>query len=320
MQELESHNLLSGKDEEARVQIAQRTGHFLGEDTLSEIDRLAAEQIAYALAKDAIERVRCELSKAIRHSKYLSRDLALMLAHDVDSVSCPFLEVAEVFSEGDWQTLILTVTRNAHVAVARRSSMTETIAKSLAELGDSVVVETLLENPKTPMSLSVCNILLKRFASEIWVLDKMAWRDDLLASIVVRLTVMVSEAAREKLAKTYDLQGFTDPLVREAEISAVLKTVDKGSAQDFMSAAETLQQKGNLKPLLVLAALRKRQLGFLGAALSVMTKRRLEHVRSVVDSAKLDVVKELLKRADIPDAMHADFWKEIETVRQENKL
>jgi len=318
-QELDSLKFLGGKDEAALMQIARRTGICLGEDAIAEADRLAAEQIARALAKDAIERVRCELSKAIRHAKFLSKDLALTLAHDVDSVSCPFLEVTEVFSESDWQTLLLTITQNAHAAVARRSSMTEAIATSLAELGNSVVVETLLETPNTPIGFSVCDTLLGRFTSEIWVLDKMARREDLRTDIVVKLTTLVSEAAREKLAATYNLQDFTDPLVKNAEISAVLRTVKKGAAKDSISAAETLQKEGTLTPLLLLTALQNRQVGFLIAALSVMAGRSLEHVTSVQEHAKLGAVKELLDRAGVPGSMHADFWKEIEALRQEKK-
>ncbi|MBT5457421.1 MAG: DUF2336 domain-containing protein, partial [Rhodospirillaceae bacterium] len=157
-------------------------------------------------------------------------------------------------------------------------------------------------------------------ASEIWVLDKLALREDLIAEIVVELTTLVSAAARKKLAATYNLQEFTDPLVAEAEISAVLQTIKKVSTKGLISLAETLQTDGRLKPYLLLAALRERQLGFLEAALSVMTRRSLEHVRSVIDRANLDPVKDLLKTARIPDLMYDDFWKEIKTSRQKRNF
>ena len=124
----------------------------------------------------------------------------MMLAHDVDSVACPFLEVTDVFTDADWQSLVLTISRNARITVAQRESMPEPLALSLAEIGDSVVGETLVENAATPMTALVCDTLLRRFDSEIWVLDKMAARDDLLAEVVTRLTLKVSATAREKLA------------------------------------------------------------------------------------------------------------------------
>ena len=133
--------------------------------------------LARALIDDAIESVRSELSKAIAHAKHLPRDLALKLAHDVDAVACPFLEATEVFS---WQQLVLTISRGAQNAMARRSSMSEEIAGLLAEVGESMVAETLIENPSAPMTKPVCFTLMDRFASEIWVLDKLAHRDDLV--------------------------------------------------------------------------------------------------------------------------------------------
>ncbi len=140
MQIFKTHDFVNSQGEEARVQIALRTGSSLAHDDISEADRRAAELIAYVLAEDAIERVRIELSKAIRHAKHLPRDLALKLAHDVDSVSCPFLEVTEVFSECDWQQLVLTISRNAQVAVARRSSISD--ADQIVVLNEGKVVET----------------------------------------------------------------------------------------------------------------------------------------------------------------------------------
>lgn len=91
----------------------------------------------------------------------------MMLAHDVDSVACPFLEVTDVFSETDWQSLILTISRNPRISVARRVSMPDSLALSLAEIGDSVVAETLVENASAPMNAAVCDTLLQRFETEI---------------------------------------------------------------------------------------------------------------------------------------------------------
>ena len=316
LQGLDPRSLLNGKNAEARVQIAQRTGACLSRDDISDADRRAAELIARVLVEDAIERVRCELSKAIRYAKHLPRDLALKLAHDVDSVSGPFLEVTEVFSKGDWQQLILTISRNARIAVARRASMTESLARSLAELGDVVVAETLVENPMAPMAEPVCQALMDRFDAEIWILEKLALRDDLMVDIAAKLTTRVSDAARKKLASTYQLPDFTEPVAAEAEIAAILKTVKQASAEDLIEVVEALQAEEKLKPLLLLAALRERRFGFLEAALSVSASRSLEHVRSVIHRANLDAVKQLLKKARIPDVMHENFWNEIETARR----
>lgn len=319
VQDTQANQFLTGMDDDGRVLIAARVGSVLSEDATSAADRRAAELLAHDLAKDAIERVRCALSDAIKNAIHLPRPLAMMIAHDVDSVACPFLEVTEVFSETDWQSLLLTISRNARISAARRASMPDSLALSLAETGDSVVAETLVENPATPMNAAVCDTLLQRFESEIWVLDKMAEREDLLADIVTKLVLKVSAAARGKMAAAYNLEDFTAPLAAEAESAAVLKTVATMSRKELVAAAETLHAGQRLTPYLMLDALRDRQLAFLEAAISVISSRSIEHVRSVLERADPATVAKLLDTAGVPAAMLDDYRLEIEAVRAAKK-
>jgi uncharacterized protein (DUF2336 family) len=319
MQQLVPDSLLTGKSEDACAQIAQRVGLRLCDEVLSSADRRAAEFLARALVDDAVESVRVELSKVIAHAKHLPRDLALKLAHDVDSVACPFLEVTEVFSDSDWQQLILTISRGACVAVARRAHMSESIASTLAQIGDSIVTETLIENPAAPMIGAVCHTIMERFASEIWVLDKLASRQDLISQIAVELTTIVSAAARKKLETAYNLTDFTEPVAAEAETGALLQIVKKTPKADLITISEELKKRGRLKPSLVLKALQEDHLDFLEAALSVLSGRSLEHVRSVILRAGREAVTQLLEKAQIPKSMHEDFLREMEVVRQKHK-
>lgn len=319
VQDAQTNQFLTDMDDDGRVLVATRVGSVLSEDATSAADRRAAELLAQDLAKDAIERVRCALSDAIKNASHLPRSLAMMIAHDVDSVACPFLEATEVFSEADWQSLLLTISRNARVSAARRPSMTDSLALSLAEIGDSVVAETLVENPFTPMNVAVCDTLLQRFESEIWVLDRMAAREDLLADIVTKLVMKVSAAARDKMAAAYDLEDFTAPVAAQAESIAVLKTVATMSRQELVAAAETLHAGQRLTPYLMLDALRDRQLAFLEAAISVISSRSIEHVRSVLERADAATVAKLLDSAGVPAAMLDDFRTEIEAVRAAKK-
>ena len=307
--------LLAGMDETARIQVAQRVGSGLAGEQANAADRRASELLAHSLAKDEIERVRCELSKAIRYSSHVPRDLALMLAHDVDSVACPFLEATPVFSDADWQSLMLTISRSAHIAVARRESMTDTLTLALAELGDSVGAETLVGNPMALMNGAVCEALLDRFAAEIWVIDKLAERDDLLSETAVKLTTRVSAAAREKLAATYRLDEIKPPLLAEDRIAAVLNALKPASTQEMIAMASTLHREGRVTPFLLLAALQDRHIVFTEAALSVVSRRNIAHVRSVLERADAPAVQDLLASAGVPDEMLTDFWSEIAAMR-----
>ncbi len=319
MLDAELDDLLGGKDEATRSAIAHRVGQRLSTDDLSVVDRRAAEALARELASDAIERVRCELSKAIRHSKFLSRDIALKIAHDVDSVACPLLEVTDVFSESDWQQLILTISRSALVAVAGRSSMTEDLALALNDLGDSVIAEALIENPATPMTEPVCHTFMDQFGSDTWILDKLAHRNDLIVEIVVKLTEKVSAAAREKLLSSYRMPDHTEPIMAEADSATILRQIREAPEARLPTLVESLKQENKLTPLLLLTAARENLLAFFGAALSTLAAVRLDQAKSVILHSGTHAVIKLFEQARIPAAMFDDFWEALEVARSQRE-
>lgn len=315
----ELDQLLDGKDEGARCEIAHRVGERLSVMDISEADRLAAETLARALATDAIDRVRRALSETVRHARLLPKDIAFKIAHDIDLVAVPFLAITEVFSDSDWEKLVLTLSRGALVAVSGRSTMPEFLAMRLAEIGDSVVVDTLLENPAAPMTEPVCHTIIDRFEAEMWVLDRMADRGDLIASIAAALTLKVSRMAREKLLKTYQLEKDAEAVLSEAETLSLLQLVTETDEANMLALARRLNEEGKLTPGLALAALRGASLEFCEAALSLLSGSRFEHGRSVVQRADSAAVIKLLARAGVPENAQDEFWSEIEAARAGKK-
>ncbi|HSR72956.1 MAG TPA: DUF2336 domain-containing protein, partial [Kiloniellales bacterium] len=217
--------LLADKSAEQRAQLAGTVANRLNASGISMRDRRAAEELARQLAEDAIDLVRQELSRAVRHSKSLPRDVAMRIAHDFDSIACPFLEVTEVFSEVDWQQLVLTVSRSARVAIARRPDLTEDVVGTLLQVGDAVVAETLAGNTRAPLSDPACRLIMDRFADSPWVLESLADRPSLPPEIALHLIRKVSGAARRKLAERYKLPEATDSTVADAANQAILRLV-----------------------------------------------------------------------------------------------
>jgi len=312
--------LLDGKDEGARCEIAHRVGERLSGMDISDVDRRAAETLARALATDAIDRVRRALSEKVRHARLLPKDIAFKIAHDVDLVAVPCLAITEVCSDSDWEKHVLTLSRGALVGAAGRSSMPEFLALRLAEMGDSVIVDTLLENPAAPMTEPVCHTIIDRFEAEMWVLDKMADRGDLIASIAAALTLKVSRLAREKLMKTYHLEKDAEALLSEAETASLVQLATETDEANMVALACRLKKEHKLTPGLALAALRGGSLGFCEAALSLLGGSRLEHGRSVIQRADSATVIRLLAKAGVPENAQDEFWADIEAARARRKL
>ena len=316
MEDIELSDLLLEKGEDALIKVARRVGESLTTENVPDAERRAADALARHLVSDTVERVRAELSKAVKHSKYLARDVALKIARDVDSVACPFLEVTEIFSEDDWQELVVTISRGARIAVAGRTSISEGVAIALAQTGDPEVAQTLVDNDATPVTTAVCQALIKQFEVSTWVLDKLADRTDLSAEIAAELIPKVSAAAYGKLSKLHNLPDHIAPITFEAEILTLLRLIRKTPETRLLGLVHHLQQENKLTHHLLMAALRDECLAFFEAALSILSGLRLQKVRSVVRYGEVGPLNGLLSQASVPYSIYDEVWAALRQARK----
>jgi uncharacterized protein (DUF2336 family) len=318
MAEVALDNLLVDKAVGARMEIARRVGMLLCVEGLAETERRAAEALARNLVEDAIERVRGELSICLKSAPQLPRDVAMKIAHDVDTVSSPFLEVTDIFSEDDWQQLVLTISRGARVAVARRTSMSEGLAVMLAEIGDTLVAQTLVENPAAPMTPPVCGTLIERFEASTWILDKLAERGDLHSEVAAHLVTKVSAAARAKMVETYRLDGDGAEIIDDARVAALLRIAAGTPVAQLSSFCERLHQDNALSFPLLLGALHQGLLHFFEFSVAELAGLPAETIASVVRRGSDGHLTALLSRVQVPGAVYADIWDELQAVRRQN--
>lgn len=310
-----AESLLTHHDETTRLAIAQRVGQRLSDDSVTEADRRAAEELAAALARDALDRVREALAVSVRNADHLPRAVALRIAHDIDSVACPFLEFTQVFSESDWEQLVLTLSRSSLVAVARRSSMTEQLAASLATVGDAEVATTLVRNKAAPMTPPVCLPLLDRFEPLSDVLEVMAERDDLVEDVALRLTTMVSEVARAKMRRLYDIPEQTVLLSAEAEAGSLVALVRKTKPDRMEALVRSMRKAGKLSDIFLLRAARERLSDFLPAAIAERTGRPVEAVAKILSRGSSKEVASLLREARVTPSIYEEFWHALSASR-----
>lgn len=306
---------LDDKEDGARRRIARRVGERLSLENLPDAERLAGEALARELVSDAIEHVRIEFAKAVRHARYLPTDIALKIAYDVNPVAIPFLEVTEVFTEAEWQHLVRTISLTARITVARRKSLSEGVAITLAEIGNAVVVEALIENPDAPLTEQVCYLIVERFANETAVLDKLAERDSLGAEIAMELVEKVSAAVREKLARKYDLGDNAPQLGVETQTASILSMIGKTPKDNLLAVVQSVHKSGRLTPDLLLRALRETLLAFFEIAISFMADSLPGEGEDIILPDDEEPVVQLFRAAGIPEAKHKEMWEALEEAR-----
>ena len=299
--------LLSNKDATQRALLAQELAVRLDSPNGSVSDRRAAEELARQLTEDAVQLVREELSKAVRHCQFLPHDIAVRIAHDVDAVACPFLQATEIFSEDDWCDLVRTVSQSARMTIAGRPDVTEGVVDSLVGTGDICVAATLIRNAKAPIGDETYSTLLDRFEGYPWVLELMVARTSLPPEIAYRLVTRVSDAARERLAQAHGIEDFTNLPVADARANALIRIIGNLRVDQLVDFASDLHRVEELGPAFLLQALNGGLVDFFEAAMAVHAQIPVENVKTLIRSGDDVALTQLLERAQIPEVLCHDI-------------
>ncbi len=118
----------------------------------------------------------------------------------------------------------------------------------------------------------------------------------------------VSDAAREKLAKKYDLNDFTSPVVAEATDCALLRVIQDAEGDQVLEFAQSLYRLGELDPSFLMQALQFGFLEFFEAAMAVRGRIPVDNARKLIRSGGDDAIFHLCEKAGIPQAS----WKDIQ--------
>ena len=86
---------------DVRAELAGKVAADLSANGLTPTEVRLAQDIVRALARDVEEAVRASLSRALRHSPNLPRDVARKLANDVEFVALPMLANSLVLTDED---------------------------------------------------------------------------------------------------------------------------------------------------------------------------------------------------------------------------
>lgn len=306
---------LSEKSDATRMAIAERLGEYFSDEKIAEADLRAAEALARELANDAVERVRSALSTALATAVYLPRDIVQTIAHDVDSIAGPFLQITDVLSDEEWRDLVVTLSTGVRRAVAARSSMPESLAIALSSYGDESVVEILIDNPATPMTEGVCRPIVDRFQSDTGILDRLAQRDDLVNSVVITLITRVSAAALDKLTNTYRMGEDARPVVIKAENTALLGLIEDTPGSDWPNLVRSLQSQGKLTYPVMLSALEENYFAFFHAAVCVLGEVSPRQTGRILLHGDFWAVSGIFDQCRIPAEMRDQFWDALSQAR-----
>jgi uncharacterized protein (DUF2336 family) len=310
--------LLTDPSVEARADTARKIAEDFQDEAFSPEQRDMALQIFEIMTKDAEIRVRMALSEHLKECPDIPHDIAMALAHDVDSVAVPFLEFTDALSDADLIEIIRSVGDAKQCAVARRPSVSGELAETLAEVGSERVVTTLMNNEGAAVSEKALETVLERYADSDAVSTSVTHRPGLPVHIAERLVNMVSQNLQRHLANHESLSpDLTSDLILQARERATLGLIDpRFGIGDAEKLVRSLDENGRLTGSIILRALCFGDIGFFEAALARLAGVPLTNAQVLVHDETRRGIEALWHKAGMTKGLFPAVVVGMETVAE----
>jgi uncharacterized protein (DUF2336 family) len=275
------------------------------------------QDIVRILARDMEERVRASLSKGLRHSPNLPRDVARKLAEDVESVAFPMLTDSLALTDEDLIEIVRDGSSMKQEAIASRPNLTETVTSALIEHADEPAVIVLMGNNSAAIAEDKFDHALTRFDGSARVKEAMVLREKLPITVAERLVNMVSKALQAHLVEAHALAPRTaaDIVMRSRE-QEIIRLSLGASEVELRQMVAQMQRNGRLTPSLILRALCTGDIGFFEAAMAVRGDISIENAQILIHDPSRRGLEALYRKAAMPDELYGTIRSAIDTVAE----
>ena len=310
--------LVKGESPEERASVAHRLCRRIALDVLTDDERRYARDIMTILANDMAELVRRTLAITLRNSPRLPRELALKLAHDIESVAVPILEGSPSFTEDDLIELSLSVTAAKQAAIAGRPRVPEAVTEVLAEHGVLEAVEALALNSGAEWTDKAFSDSIERFGHEESLQEAIVRRDSVPIQIAEKLVSLVSGHVFDMLVNKHALPAqVAIDLASGARERATIDLVEQaGRNQNLPRFVSQLNLNGRLTHSLVVRALCMGHMPFVEHALAELSGVPHQRVWLMIHDAGPLGLQAVFDRAGLPRKLLPAFKIGVSTYHE----
>lgn len=219
-----------------RQTLAAQIGDLCASESLvlteQELDLIS--EILKKLLHDFELPIRRQVSERLARTRNCPSDLVVMLAKDEIEVARPMLLQSDVLGDPDLIEIIRHRGQQHRLAIARRRSLSETVADALVETEDQDVIQALLENDEAKISEATMAYLVEEAARVDSFQEPLVRRRDLNRDLAKRLYWLVAAALREEILQRYEIRpGELDDIIEDSvkELTAAEAAADRPAAE-----------------------------------------------------------------------------------------
>ncbi len=282
---------------------------------VDDMDREAAAEVLRLMALDAAELVRRALAVTLKTSSALPRDVAVRLAHDVESVATPVLTFSPVLTDEDLAEIVKLPDAVKQLAVARRPVLSEAVTSALVRHAGEEAVKTACANDNARFTEDSLRSAIDRFATSEALASAMALRKMLPPAISERLVGLVSEAVRQQLVDRHQLSPETAlSIAMGARERATVDLVDQaGRTVDLKAFTAHLHKQERLTPSLLLRSLAQGHMSFFEWSMAELSGVAHHRAWMMVHDAGPLGLQAIYARAALPERLYPAFRVGVDT-------
>jgi uncharacterized protein (DUF2336 family) len=305
---------------ENRAETADKISREFTTETLSDSERVLAEDIFRLMIRDAEVRVRKALAKNLSQTPLVPHDVAATLARDVDDVALPVLEFSEVLNDDD---LVDIIGDNADSvekqrAIASRAHVSEVVSATLVDIGHEDVMVDLMSNEGAEISEVSLQKVVDDFGDNERIQKPMIERNHLPITIAERLVTLVSERMRTQLiSRGHIPEGIVNAVMTQSQESATIGLLGDGvEDRDVELLVEHLYTNNRLTSGLILRALCMGDVSFFEAALAKRAGVSLINTRLLIHDSGPFGLEAIYNKAGLPEHFFPGVRAAIEVARE----
>jgi len=266
-------NVVRHPDETVRAVAAQRICRDVRSKALSEEERGFARKLLKYISQDSAEMVRRALAITLKNSPKLPREVALKLADDIENIAVPVLTHSPVFTDEDLLEILKSKAAAKIVAVAKRVSVSDHVARAIIRFGDSHAVALVAANDGALISEETASEMLDIYKNDDLIAQSMVERRELPPKIVEKMITLVSEDVAVELTKRHSVPvNMAIDLATRTRERAIVDLIDQSwVAKDLKSLVSQIHEKGRLTHSLLLRAICSGQMRFAEQGLAILS-------------------------------------------------
>ena len=298
-------NVVRHPDETVRAIAAQRVCRDIRSKILSDDERKFARKLLKHIAEDSAEMVRRALAVTLKNSPKLPRDVAVKLSEDIESIAVPVLTHSPVFTDEDLVEVLKSKAAAKIIAVAKRVSVSDHVARAIIRFGDSQAVAEVAANDGALISEQTASEMLDIYKNDDLIAESMIARRDLPPKIVEKMITLVSEDMAVKITQRHAVSpDVAIDLATRTRERATLDFIDQSwVSKDLKGLVARIHAEGRLTTSLLIRGICSGQMRFAEHGLARLSGISVQKAVLMIHDGGLFGLKALCVRAGLNENM-----------------